>query len=418
MLHLQPAACFHAGEFHVGLGVTLDDNGVIVAVQRPPANVPVQSLDNRVLVPGFINSHSHVFQRAMRGLAEQASGHDESFWTWRKVMYDLVDTLDPDGFGTIAELAYSEMLLAGYTTVKEFHYLHHPRGGGTYSDVHEMSRRVVHAAAQVGLGLVVLRVAYPNATEVAQRRFSDGHANTAVERTADLAAALDVPVGIAPHSVRAISPDGFEACAAWAHSANAELHAHVAEQPREVAWSQETYGVRPLQLLANRGVLSPGFTGVHLTHLDDAEVALTHNITACICPTTEANLGDGLPRTVDMVQAGASIAIGSDSQAEIDPFAELRLLEYNERNRLGRRQLLSPGWLLEQTTESMSPGSTARILALDWNHPTLLGVPAKHLAAAIVMSGRPDCIAERWIAGRRIDVTLDPTAYLAVLASV
>lgn len=399
--------------------MTIGDDGCVVGIGPPPAGVSVERLPGRALMPGFVNSHSHAFQRALRGRAERARAQ-EDFWSWRAQMYALVEALDPEAVQAIATWTYAEMLRAGYTSVKEFHYVHHAPGGAAYDDVHELSRRVIAAAETTGIAITLLRVAYPNAREEAQRRFADPDVGTAIERTADLASRVSVPVGIAPHSVRAVTPEGFEACAAWARDAGAQCHAHVAEQPREVAWSLETFGARPLALLAERGVLSGGFVGVHLTHLDDGEVESCGRagLTACLCPTTEANLGDGVARTRDLIDAGARIAIGSDSQAEIDPFLELRLLEYGERNRQGRRQVLDPVELLSSTTEALGPGEPARLLVLDRSHPTLAGAAPEHLAATVVMAGRPECIEAVQLGTTRRAVIPDPGPFLEVLRKI
>ncbi|MFT7621911.1 MAG: formimidoylglutamate deiminase [Myxococcota bacterium] len=369
---------------------------------------------------GFVNSHSHVFQRALRGRAERAGQSREDFWSWRNAMYALVEALDPETLQAIATYTYAEMLAAGYTRVKEFHYLHHQRGGTPYADVHELSLRLVAAAEAAGIDLELLRVAYPNVTEPAQSRFADPSVDVAIARTADLASRVDVPVGIAPHSVRAVSLDGFVACARWASEAGSECHAHVAEQPKEVAWAEATLGRRPLAALADRDVLSPSFVGVHLTHLDAAEIAAcgVAALTACICPTTEANLGDGVPQTRELLEAGVRLAIGSDSQAEIDPFLELRLLEYNERNRWRQRQVLDPPALLAAACEPVVPGQPARLIELDLLHPTLIGVGAEHLASAVVMAGRPDCVRAAWFGATRRESRPDPQPFLQVLARV
>lgn len=376
------------------MGVTIDGNGRVRKIGSAPDDAVIRPLPGRALLPGFINSHSHAFQRALRGRTEGSSGRRHSFWSWRDDMYRLVMSMTPDDVEAITLQCYREMRAAGYTTVKEFHYVHHRPDGGQYDNVHELSLRIASAARRAGIQLHLLRVAYPAAVESAQRRFADRSVQLAIQRTEDLRSRLDCKVGIAPHSVRAVSPEGFHECAAWASMAGAECHAHLAEQPREVAWSVERYGCRPVELV--RESLGPGFVGVHLTHLtqDEVELVGASRATACICPTTEANLGDGVPRTSDLLAAGVCLAIGSDSQAELDPFAELRLMEYNERNRLGRRRVLDPSALLSASTEALQIGVDARLLAIDLDHPSIVGADANHLSGALVMGGRADCVVE------------------------
>jgi formimidoylglutamate deiminase len=375
--------------------VLLDEHGAFLALTAaPPTGCVRMTLPGRVLIGGFINSHSHAFQRALRGRTESAST-DENFWSWRDDMYGLVSRLDPDQMQIVATQAYREMLSAGYTTVKEFHYLHHQPNGRPYDDPHEMVHRLIAAAADARISLEVERVVYLNTVEAAQARFCDGDIDSALNWTADLAGAVDIKVGIAPHSIRAVSPADIAACSRWAMARGVECHSHVAEQPREVASSLEKFGRRPLAAIGDLGGLGPHFVGVHLTHLSAEEIVLAGRagVVACVCPTTEGNLGDGVPFTSSLLSAGAGLGIGSDSNAIIDPFAELRLLEFNERNRLGRRRVLDPAALLNATTEKWTEGVVPTYLALDCSSPALLGVAADHLPGAIVMGAGPECIA-------------------------
>ena len=421
-MHLQPDCVLTSKGFVKGLGVTIQDGRILGVQTSPPVGHEIVQMPNRAIMPGFINSHSHVFQRALRGLTESHSPGqvDANFWSWRGQMYALVAALCPEHVQIIAQQAYTEMLLAGYTTVKEFHYLHHAPQGDPYDNPHEMAHRIIAAAQDTGIAIHLLRVAYPNVDTPAQRRFADRDMEQALSRTDDLSSSTHVPVGIAPHSIRAVPPEGFRESAIWARSKQAECHAHVSEQPREIAWCLDQYGRRPLALIGEMGGLDCDFTGVHLTHLDPAEIhdAGSHHVTACICPTTEGNLGDGVPATRELLEAGASVAIGSDSQAEIDPFAEIRLLEYNERNRLGERRVLDPTRLLTSVCETTAPGSPARLLVLDRNHPALLGVPAEHLSGALVMGGRPSCIEQVWLGNQPVQPVAPVREYLQVLETI
>jgi len=398
MLHIQPDALFLDDQFVADFGLTIDDDGIVQHIGSPhPSAESILRLEDQIIIPGFVNSHSHVFQRLLRGRVESAN-EGASFWSWRKHMYSLVDRLTPDLFEMVARYTYTEMVWAGYTQVKEFHYLHHAPNGQLYDDPHEMSVRLVQAAQDARIDLELLRVAYPITTDPTQQRFADPSIEESIARTDALKARVDIPVGIAPHSIRAVTPQGIGQCLQWAQNNHAECHAHVAEQPKEVAWAMEKFGYRPLETIAKHGPLSSSFTAVHATHLSPEEIRMAGqaNITICFCPTTEANLGDGMPSTHELLKSGVRLAIGSDSQAEINPFVELRLLEYNERNRLGHRRVLEPRHLLKATTESIAVGHPARFLTLDRSHPTLAGSRFAELASAIVMAARPDCITGVW----------------------
>lgn len=403
------------------VGPVFDESGTLISVTgTTPPGARVERWPGHVIIGGFVNGHSHAFQRALRGRQEDAAPGG-NFWSWRKDMYALVSRIQPAHMGVIATQAYAEMVRAGYTRVKEFHYLHHQPDGTPYDDVHEMSWRLIEAAERVGLAIELLRVVYLDTSEPAQARFSDRSLESAVQRTDDLRAAALTrgsvsAVGIAPHSVRAVTPDRIGECAAWARTMGVECHSHVAEQPREVDWCLETFGERPLDALASRGVCGPGFVGVHLTHLTTREIERVGEgaAGACICPTTEGNLGDGVPRLADLLAVGARLSIGSDSQAEINPFAELRLCEYNERNRLGRRGVLDPAGLLMSTTEPFVETSQPGWLLLNRADPALIGVGLDALPGAIVMGAGPSCISERHRAGTRLgDVVAD--SYPSVL---
>ncbi|HIA04180.1 MAG TPA: formimidoylglutamate deiminase [Myxococcales bacterium] len=416
MRYLLPDCLYTPHGFSAGLGVVVNDSGHIVAIsENAPEGAKTLRLNGCALMPGFINSHSHVFQRMLRGQCERASTN-ESFWSWRQKMYELVDILTPAQMEIIAAHTFGEMLQSGYTTVKEFHYLHHPPGGGNYKNPHEMALRIQAAATAAGISLHLIRVAYLNVSESSQKRFADKNIQDALAQTSALQLELSVPVGIAPHSIRAVLPEGIAACAQWARDNSAECHAHVAEQPREIEWSQKEYGVSPMQLLAQHGVLDSNFTAVHATHLDPGEIeaAGSAGITACICPTTEANLGDGVPATQELLNAGTQLAIGTDSQSEIDPFQELRLLEYNERNRLGQRQILDPVDLINATTEAMTVGSEARFLSINLTHTSLLGIAHEQLASALVMAGRPECIQSVWMGSGWVENAQSSSPFVAL----
>ncbi|MBX7099410.1 MAG: formimidoylglutamate deiminase [Myxococcaceae bacterium] len=330
--------------------LAVDAAGRVVAT--PPGAAAIR-LEGKALLPGLVNAHSHAFQRVIRGRAEHlARGKSaDDFWSWRETMYAAATALDPDGVELASRQAFVEMALAGVTAVGEFHYVHHQSDGTPYSDVHELARRVVKAARDVGLRIRLLRVAYARAGfQVAanprQRRFLDPDAATALERTASLRRALQgdglVSVGLAPHSVRAVPREWLEAFGA---SKEEVVHLHVAEQPAEIAACLTEHGRRPVELLADTGLLKRGTTLVHAIHLEDRERSLVGRSGAgvCACPTTEANLGDGVVAADALLAEGVPLSLGSDSHATIGLLEEARRLEEHLRLVRGRRAVLDPG---------------------------------------------------------------------------
>jgi formiminoglutamate deiminase len=305
-----------------------------------------------LMVPGMGNLHSHAFQRGMAGLAERRGPEGDSFWTWRELMYRFVGQLSPEDFESIAALAYIEMLEAGFTRVGEFHYLHHDIFGGAYADIGEMSGRVAAAAATAGIGLTLLPVFYAQggfdgkAPGAAQARFlsnADFYGRL-IERCRAIAAGLDdAVVGIAPHSLRAVSPEQLAAILPLAGSG--PIHIHIAEQVKEVedclAWS----GRRPVEWLLDQAPVDHRWCLVHATHMTESETkALARSgAVAGLCPITEANLGDGLFPLEAFQRRGGTFGVGSDSNVRIDLLEELRLLEYGQRLVNRARNVAAPG---------------------------------------------------------------------------
>lgn len=371
-----------------------DDVRIVIAAGRIAevrAGVAAEPADERVglLVPGMGNVHSHAFQRAMAGLAEVRGRDADSFWTWRDVMYRFALAMSPEQVEAVAAQAYVEMLEAGYTRVGEFHYLHHDRDGRPYGDVAEMAGRICGAAAATGIGLTLLPVLYARSgfggadPLPAQRRFV-----TAADRFARLheasrrhAARLDgAVVGVAPHSLRAVTPQELALAASIA--AGAPVHIHAAEQTREVedcvAWS----GRRPVEWLLEYAGLDARWCLIHATHMtgEEARELARSGATAGLCPVTEANLGDGIFMGLEYKAAGGHLAVGTDSNVQIGLVEELRLLEYSQR--LGRRM---------RNVLSEGPGSTglALLRAAYLGGARALGVPA----SAITETAPADLVA-------------------------
>ncbi len=392
------------------------------------------------VVPGMPNLHSHAFQRAMAGLTEQAgqsgtAAADDSFWTWRTLMYDFVGRLSPEAVQAIAAQLYVEMLKAGYTSVAEFHYLHHDPAGRPYADPGEMSERVLAAAKATGIGITHLPVLY-NAggfggkpAGEGQRRFLNDP-----ERFLRLIADLrgrhgkdpQVRIGIAPHSLRAVTPETLGAAVdgLTAMDADAPIHIHIAEQTREVddclAWS----GKRPVAWLYANQPVGKRWCLVHATHIDADErrQMAASGAVAGLCPTTEANLGDGFFPAIDYLAAGGAFGIGSDSHISVSPVEELRWLEYGQRLVTRRRNRLSSdsaggghvgaalyrGALaggrraMGRRLGAIEAGARADLLVLDEGAPTLLGKRGDTLLDALVFAGNRCGVRDVMVGGRMV----------------
>ncbi|MGK3996770.1 formimidoylglutamate deiminase [Sorangium sp. So ce1024] len=303
-------------------------------------------------LPALASAHSHAFQRGMRGEAQRPgpSGSDD-FWSWRTAMYALAESLTPESIHAISKVAYRELRAAGVRTVGEFHYVHHQPGGAPYADRTILADAVIEAARAEGLRIALLRVVYARAgagrePEGAQRRFSDASLDAALADVEALRARYagcdDVRVGVAPHSVRAVPPAWLGEIARFAAERGLVVHMHVAEQPAEIEACLAETGRRPVELLAERGVLGERFVAVHATHLAPHEPALlgAARAMACLCPTTERDLGDGLPDVGALAGAGVRLCVGVDSHVITDPFEDLRGVELGERLRTGKRVTL------------------------------------------------------------------------------
>ncbi len=331
------------------VAVDIDATGKILSVQPEASETNAEMLAGPA-IPAMPNVHSHAFQRALAGRTGRAArSADDSFWTWREAMYAFIRSVDADVFGAIAAHAYMELAKAGYATVGEFHYVHHDPQGKAYADPAELAWRIVAAAEEVGLGLTLLPVFYAHAgfggatMTDHQRRFAHS-----VDSYARLIATLNGAaserrfiVGIAPHSLRAVTADELAEVVRLG-SADAPVHIHAAEQTKEVdecvAWS----GMRPVEWLLKHANVDRRWCVVHATHITDDETRslARSGATAGLAPTTEADLGDGTFPAKEYVAAAGALGVGSDSNTVIDPFAELRQLEWSQRLRLHRRNVL------------------------------------------------------------------------------
>ena len=332
----------------------------------------------RLTLPGFVDAHSHAFQRALRGRTE---GGD--FWAWREAMLDLARGLTPGHVRRAYAETYRELAAAGYTAVGEFHYLGLPE-----------AEAAVEAARHAGVELVLLLAAYARGGLERFRQDSVAAYLSQIEALRESGAR----VGVAPHSVRACPRDWLEEVGAYARGEGLVLHVHACEQPREIEECLAEHGLRPVELLAEAGCLGPRTTVVHATHADERELDLLAEAGArvCLCPTTEADLGDGFPPLEGLLARGIPLCIGSDSNVRIDPLEELRGLDGTVRRQALRRDVVPPERLLEIGSQE---GAAALGLEewpwieIDLEHRSLRGVAPDGVAAALVSGCGADVIA-------------------------
>jgi len=363
------------------------------------------------VVPGLPNLHSHAFQRALSGRTELWTAGGDDFWSWRDLMYRVAGQITPDEQQDLATALYVECLEAGMTSVAEFHYVHHDPSGRRYAEPATMSLSLVAAAELAGLGLTLLPVLYQHGglgqpATAGQRRFLHPHVDEYLRLVERLLAIPGLTVGIAPHSLRAVDAASLrQAVEAFARlSPQGPIHLHIAEQTAEVEQCLQHLGARPVSWLLDHHTVDARWCLVHATHVDSGEVArLAHSgAVAGLCPTTEANLGDGLFPAADYLAAGGALGVGSDSHATVSPFEELRLLEYGQRLVRRRRNVLGHAhtprmgqrlWssaveggarALGRAHAGLTVGAPADLVMLEPTHPRLCGHgPETVLDAAI-----------------------------------
>lgn len=407
----------------------VDSAGMIAGIEPADGRGGDHEIVRGVVIPALVNAHSHAFQRAMAGQAEWRGCSEDSFWTWRERMYDLALRLSPNDLHAIAAWLYVEMLKSGYTQVCEFHYVHHDAAGKPYATPAAMSEAIFRAAGEAGIGLTHLPTLYQTADfgNVApsdhQRRFinATGDFLALVEAADALARGGEhARVGIAFHSLRAVPPEAMREVLAAIAGLARPIHVHVAEQQREVASCLAATGKRPVEWLLENAAVDARWSLVHATHMSEAEtVALAQTgAVAVLCPTTEANLGDGLFNLPAYLAAGGRFAIGSDSHVSISPPEELRWLEYGQRLVLQRRNVAaSPGdphtgarlWRLAADGGAqaagvalgrIAAGCRADLLVLDADAPHLAGLSGETLLDAFVFAGQPNPVRHVMVGGR------------------
>ena len=344
---LAPQHLWRAGAWQSGQALKLGGDGSLAATLPDDTSA---ALTAKWMLPGIPNTHSHAFQRAMAGLAEHQTRSDDSFWTWREIMYGFAARIGPDELHAIAAQLYVEMLKAGYTSVCEFHYLHHQPDGTPYADPAAMSQALIAAAHETGIGLTLLPTLYLSGgfdgrpLSERQRRFGhDVDRYLALIESLRASQTAQCNVGIALHSLRAVPEAAMREVldAVAAYGERFPIHIHIAEQIGEVQDCLAIRNARPVEWLLDHAPVDARWTLVHATHMtpDETERVARSGATVSICPTTEANLGDGLFPLRAYLDAGGSFAIGSDSHISVSPVEELRWLEYGQRLAVRRRNI-------------------------------------------------------------------------------
>ena len=395
-----------------GVGITVE-RGRLAAVGLATAG---ERLPGRALAPGFVNDHSHAFQRGLRGAVEriEPSRPRDDFWSWRERMYALAAELAPDSIREVSRRCYEEMLSAGYTSVTEFHYVHHRPLGTPYKDSNALAKAVALAAEDTGIRLLLMPVAYARG---GLPRFRDPSVHAFLHRVDDLrewsAGRPLVEVGVAAHSVRAVPRGWLQEIGGYARRERLPVHIHADEQGREIEECLSEHGVRPVELLARVGFLGPHTTIVHATHANARELAILaeHGASVCACPTTEGNLGDGFLPAVEILERGIRLSIGSDSHVRIDPLEELREIETNARRLSGHRNIIVAGNETSPTPgllragwghDGPKAGDLADLIEIDLSHPALSDIEARNLPSALVFGAGSGVVAGTWVDGRKV----------------
>ncbi|HEX8479949.1 MAG TPA: formimidoylglutamate deiminase [Telluria sp.] len=402
-----------------------DGAGTLTAVTsgavREPGDAAAQ-----LVIPGMVNLHSHAFQRALGGLTETAGDGPDSFWTWRDLMYRFARNITPKHIEAIAAQLFSECLRHGYTSLCEFHYVQRDQQGAMYARPAETAERVVAAATLTGIGLTMLPVLYSYAgfgeqpLKIDQNRFRTDARDVmqVIEGLAPLRSA-QLEVGVAPHSLRAAAVGQIREVLA-SLPPQRPVHIHIAEQQGEVAQSLAATGMRPVRYLMEQFAIDHRWCLVHATHLDDGEIAslAASGAVAGLCPTTEANLGDGLFPLAPYLAAGGRIGIGSDSHVAQSPVEELRWLEYGQRLQHQQRNVAASArqrrvgdFLWQGALEggalacgrhvgALAAGKRADMLVLDSEHPSLAGVAAADVLNTFVFCGNDNLVRDVLVGGR------------------
>lgn len=412
-----------------GVLVALTDDGLITEISAGAAR-DADTILRGVVIPGMPNVHSHAFQRLLAGRTGPRDNTADSFWSWREAMYGCARGIGPDELQAVAAWVFTSMLKAGYTACGEFHYIHHRPDGAGYGRLGEMSIRLLEAAEASGIGLTLLPVLYCQSgfsgepLTAAQKRFVNSAESylRLLEECREVVSGLPLArLGVAPHSLRAVPAQVLnEVLDAWADK-DCPIHIHIAEQPAEVNDCKLYLGLRPVEYLLRECEVDRRWCLVHATHVSETELtaAAALGVVAGVCPTTEADLGDGCFASAGWLSAGGHLAIGSDSNVRICPAEELRLLEYNARMRSGQRNVLraegqscgrflyqhaalAGGRALGQAVGALQPGFRADLVELDVGHELLADREPDAMLDSWVFAGDSNMIRSVWVAGRRV----------------
>jgi formimidoylglutamate deiminase len=403
-----------------GVEIEIDDRGMIAAVHSGSSK-PLKG----IAIPAMPNVHSHAHQRLMAGLAEKAGPGADSFWTWREAMYGFALRIGPEDLEAVAAQLYIEMLKAGFSVVGEFQYLHHQPNGQPYDNPAELSLRCIAAAERAGISMTMLPALYRyggfgrQEPQPGQRRFIND-AGQFLNIYNKLSEMPGIKLGIAPHSLRAADTALVNAVVAAVVAG--PIHIHIAEQLKEVEDCRHWCGKRPVELLLGEFELSSRWCCIHATHMTGEETKRLAETGAIVglCPTTEANLGDGIFPGHQYLEAKGNIAIGSDSHISVSPAEDLRQLEYSQRLRDHARNVLAaaPGQstgrkLYEaalkggaqataQPVGAIAPGYRADIVVLDLDHPALIGREGDDILDSWIFSGGNACVKDVYVAGKEV----------------
>jgi formimidoylglutamate deiminase len=432
-----PDFLYRDGRFDSGVAMFADAQGRITRFSQAAGDLlAARRLRNQALLPGLVNAHSHSFQRTIRARTEHRTqaGRD-TFWTWREAMYRAANSLSPEEIYDVARMAFLEMLASGITTVGEFHYLHHAADGTPYDNRNLLAEKVLCAARETGIRIALLRTAYARAGfqkpyNPGQARFLTTEAEEFIADTEALRASLESAsgpdrawVGIAPHSVRAVPLAYLKEIAEYARRQAMPIHMHLAEQPEEIEACRTEYGLRPIELLQEHGLLDARFTGIHAIHIIEREIELLARASSkiCACGTTERNLGDGISPAERWAAAGVTVCYGSDSNIQIDLLEDARELEYHLRLEKLGRAVLAPsadpeslarrlfdnatrggGGSLRGPVGSLEPGLAADFFTVDLDDLSIAGADGDSLLSHIVFSLERTAIRHVYVGGEPV----------------
>jgi formimidoylglutamate deiminase len=428
-----PDLLYTEGAFRSGPGLLVGDDGVILRIgsDLSAEGLTTVRMPGKAILPGLVNGHSHSFQRLIRGVAEHCGPNGDDFWAWRNTMYRAASQLEPDEVFDVARMTFLEMALSGITAVGEFHYVHRQQDGTPYEDPNLLAKRIIDAANSVGLRICLLRVAYARAgyelpPNPGQQRFYESCDEylESVNRLADdlRGGPSTVSMGVAPHSIRAVTLEDLKHISEWAKERQLPIHMHIAEQTAEIAACEREYGLSPVRLLAQNGLLSDRLTLVHAIHTSPDEVAAmaAANVTICSCPTTERNLGDGIVDAETAIRQGIRFSFGSDSQATINLLEDARELDYHLRLKQQRRVLLDGiggedmaarlfryatvggAQSLRINTGLLEAGRPADFFSVDLQDVSIAGVAPEELLPMVVFSLERTAVRDVVMNGRAV----------------